>query len=169
MDTLVVTENTTVTTVIVTEEHTAFVVEDKPYVLTVSPETVVVSEVPIQNPTVLVYPNETVHTVVLKEVGPQGPPGTSNVDLDKMTNPDYAVSRKILIFNNLQILVGIDVYSGLTGGVLLFQRMIEYDGDGRVSTVQTDDMLNDSRLTKTMTYNVDGELVDITREITTWQ
>jgi len=167
MDTLVITENITVTTVIVSEQHTVFVVEDKPSVLVVPAETVVVSEVPVPSPTALLTTNEVVTTLVIKEIGPQGPPGTTNfVDIDRMLNPNYPISRRIPILDTDGILVGIDVYSEKTSGSLLFERIIDYDPvSGDVLSVQTDDVINNKRLIKTMIYDNDSNLIDIQREM----
>jgi len=87
----------------------------------------------------------------------------SETSLDLMVNPDYPVSRRIPEVGILGT-TKISVFSGVSGGILLFERTSEYDGLGRTSIVKTDDVLNRLRLTKTLTYDPDGKRTYVQRE-----
>lgn len=107
-----------------------------------------------------------IRIVAVAKQGPPGVSGSSLPNLDTMFNPLYPISRRVFESGTMGI-EKVSVYSGITGGVLLFERTISYDDDGRVSVVQTDDIVNHDRLTKRIEYGVD--YVGIRREMTTWQ
>lgn len=109
-----------------------------------------------------------IRLVTVAKQGPPGAPGNSGPDIDAMVNPLYEVCRREFEFGPSARISKVSVLSGLTGGTVMFERTIEYDGD-RIVAVQTDDVLNHTRLKKTMVYDDDGELVGVRREVTTWQ
>ena len=77
--------------------------------------------------------------------GPPGPSGGPEIDMDKMVNPEYPISHRVFTegpFGFTQILV----YAGDLEDVLLFERSIEYDGYGDITSVMTDDMMGHNRL-----------------------
>lgn len=109
-----------------------------------------------------------ISVVSVAQQGPPGVDGSSLPNLDTMIHPLYPISRREFE-GGINGITKISVYSGIAGGVLLFERTISYDLDGRVSVVQTDNILNHDRLTKFIEYGVDGFISGVWREVTTWQ
>lgn len=109
-----------------------------------------------------------IRIVAVAKQGPPGVAGPSLPNLDIMFNPLYPISRRVFESEAMGI-AKISVYSGIIGSDLLFERTITYDLDGRISVVQTDNILNHDRLTKFISYGVDGFISGVRREMTTWQ
>lgn len=111
---------------------------------------VVVVEKQVEEPTIIIGKIEIENTLV---------------DLDKMTNSAFTVTRKT--FESGQF--GTKKIHVLSNETTLFERTIEYDGNGRVSVITTDDMTGSGRLVKTISYDINGSIDNIKREITTWR
>lgn len=114
----------------------------------------------------LVVPDKSIAVVTFSEVGPagpQGPPGEVVADLDRMVNPEYPLSRRT-IEEVGGVVSAIRVYSDLTGGILLFERVFTYDLSGYITETRTEDMIGGGVLTKRFEYS-GGNINQIVREV----
>lgn len=105
--------------------------------------------------------------ISIAEQGPPGPPGPSggpSSDLDTMVNPEYQNSVKLFEFGEH----GVSKISVVSGTILLFERTIVYDSAGVINSIQTDDVINHTRLTKQIEYGPDGSISEVRREVTVW-
>lgn len=90
-----------------------------------------------------------------------------HIDLEKMINPAFPVSHRVIEYGVYGV-SSIKVYSDDASGTFLFERTINYDSGGVLTSMVTDDQINHTRIVKTPVYDPSGIITEIQRTETTW-
>lgn len=142
-------ETEVVHTVITNNDHTIFVTTEASSVLYSESEPQVLHETTPQVIFQLITQSDVTHTLVTRDIGPQGPPGPSNfIDIKRMINLNYENVKRRFGFNDATgDIEKISVYNE-DESVLLFEKNLLPD------RVEILDYINRNKLT--LFYTVTG-------------